>query len=484
MGDLFLYERISRRIMEQIRSGSYSIGERLPSVRQLSELFGVSINTVLQSYRQLEAEGYLEARPQSGFFVLTEGGRLPKPRLERLPLWPTELSLSEQFLQYMEPYTRPSLVRLGVAMPAPDILPIAKVLQTLNQVARRQPLEAWDYQHPNGHAMLLHHLARRSLAYDVGLMPEGIVVTNGCMEALSLALRCVSRPGDAIAVESPTYYGTLLLLEANERRLVEIPAGEGEGLCLETLEQVLAAGQVQACLLSTNAQNPLGYTLSIERKRQLVALSEKYQIPLIENDVWGETVYDVEQSLPAKAFDRQGMVLYCNSFSKVLIPGFRIGWAAPGRFLRRFRELKHLSNIASVSAPQIVLGRLLECGFYAQHIRELRAQLRLQVETTAQLVSESFPPGTRVSRPTGGCVLWIRLPQHLDTARLFEQAMAIGIHVFPGTVFSAGGMHRNYLRLNAGNPVSPVIKAAVRDLGALVSRMLLASEKSSAVEIS
>lgn len=477
LGDLFLYERISRHIIEQIRSGAYAIGERLPSVRQLSELFGVSVNTVIQSYRQLEAEGYLEARPQSGFFVLTEGDVMPEPDVERFPLLSVEVSLSEQVLQYMEPHARPDLVRFGIALPAPEILPVSKVLQTLTQVVRRQPLEAWDYLHPNGDTVLLHHLARRSLPYDVALTPEDIIITSGCMEALTLALRCVSRPGDAIAVESPTYYGTLLLLEAHERRAIEIPASAKEGICLEKLERVFAKEKVAACLLTTNAQNPLGFTMSVEHKRKLVALSEEYQIPLIENDTWGDTVYDAEQSLPAKAFDQQGLVIYCNSFSKVLIPGFRIGWAAPGRFHRRFLELKQLSTITSASAPQMVLGRFLESGMYAQHIRDLRVRLKQQVEETAQEVRSSFPPETRVSIPTGGCVLWIRLPEGIDSDRLFREAVEIGVHTFPGLVFSTGGMHRNYVRLNAGSPLTPAIKQAIHNLGELVSGMLASTKK-------
>src|SRR5690606_29988348 len=128
------------------------------------------------------------------------------------------------------------------------------------------------------------------------------------------------------------------------------------------------------------------------------ALARRYQIPLIENDVWGDTVYE-EGALPVKAFDEDGWVLYCNSFSKTLMPGLRIGWAAPGRFQRRFLELKQLSTITSTSLSQIVMGRLLESGFYAQHIRDLRRTLQQQVEATAREVRAAFPPGTRLTRP-------------------------------------------------------------------------------------
>lgn len=465
---LFLYERISRRLLEQIRSGVYGVGARLPSVRRMSELFGVSVNTVIQSYRKLEADGYLEVRPQSGFFVRTaEPDIFPEPDAARVPLLPVEVTLSEQVLRYMELHAREDLVRLGIALPSAAILPVQRVMQTLREVTRRQSLEAWDYLHPSGNQTLQQQLARRSLSHEVALTSEDIIVTSGCMEALTLALRCVSRPGDAIAVDSPSYYGTLLLLKAHDRRVVEIPTHSRDGVCLEALERVFREGKVVASLLSTNAQNPLGFTMSHDRKRALVDLSERYQMPLIENDVWGDTVYDSDAAVPAKAFDRDGLVIYCNSFSKTLIPGFRLGWAAPGRFQRRFRELKQLSTITSPSAFQLVMGRLLESGFYSQHLRELRTRLRRQIEETRQEVMRSFPRGTRITRPSGGCVLWVRLPGEVDADQLVERAVRVGAHVFPGSVFSVHAAHRNYLRINAGNPMTTTVRQALTNLGRL-----------------
>ncbi|MCC5959787.1 MAG: PLP-dependent aminotransferase family protein [Rhodobacteraceae bacterium] len=470
--ELFLYERISRRLLDQIRQGSYRVGERLPSVRRMSQLFGVSVNTVMQCYRHLEAEGFLEVRPQSGVFVCSDDvSELPPPIQQRFPLLPVEVSLSEQVLHYMEFHADPDLVRLGIALPGPDVQPVSRVLQTLRDVTRLQPLEAWDYMHPHGNDTFTHQLARRSLPYEVPVAQQDIIVTSGCMEALTLALRSVSRPGDAVAVESPTYYGTLLLLEAHERRVVEVPAHHRDGICLSTLEQVFSQGEVAACMVSTNAQNPLGFTMSVDRKRALVELSARYQVPLIENDIWGDTVYGEETALPAKAFDEEGLVIYCNSFSKTLIPGFRLGWAAPGRFHHRFLELKQLSTITSGSAPQMVMGRLLENGFYAQHLRDLRQVLRRQVSSTAARVRETFPDGTRVNQPSGGCVLWVELPEQVDATELFNRAIAAGIHVFPGDVFSAAGKHVNYLRINAGNPVTARVERALDRLGELACGM-------------
>ncbi len=469
--DRFLYERISRRLLEQIGAGSFAVGQKLPSVRRMSGLFQVSVNTVMQSYRHLEAEGYLEIRPQSGVYVRSADiHEMPEPDGSRYPLLPVELSLSEEVLHFMELHADREMVRLGIALPGPEVLPVDRVMQTIREVTRHHAMESWDYMHPNGHALFTHHLARRSLNYEVPVTAEDIIVTSGAMEALSLALRCVSKPGDAVAVESPTYYGALLLLETHQRRVVEIPTHPRHGISLSALEQVFAKGEVSACMVATNAQNPLGFTMSQERKRALVALSEKYAIPLIENDVWGDTVYE-DGALPAKAFDRAGLVIYCNSFSKSLMPGLRIGWAAAGRFQKRFRELKQLSTITSTSLSQIVMGRLLESGFYVQHLRELRVRLREQVADSAAEIVRHFPTGTRLTRPTGGCVLWLRLPGQVDTVELFRRAAEHGIHVFPGGVFSLDGKHADYLRINAGGPVTARVREALAWLGETATEM-------------
>jgi DNA-binding transcriptional MocR family regulator len=475
----FLYEHISERILELIQSSALRVGERVPSVRQLSERFGVSVNTVIQSYRQLEAEGYLEARPQSGFYVRAiELDGAPLAGYDRFPLLPVELSLSEQVFRYMSSHTKRHVADLGIALPSHRLMPISRMHRTLTELLREDPVAAWDYLPINGHRALLQQLARRTLTYEVPVAPEDVVITNGCTEALTLSVRAVSRPGEAIAVESPTYYNTLLMLEAHDRRVVAIPTHPTEGICLDSLEKVFERRSVAACLFSANAQNPLGFTLSRAAKQRIVELSARYGIPLIENDIWGDTVYDASQAVPAKAFDRQGLVLYCNSFSKSLAPGLRLGWSMPGRFRRRVQELKQLTTITPASISQLVVGQLLENGSFDLHLRELRKHLQQQVMETIAEIHRSFPAGTHVTRPSGGCVLWVQLPFAADSQKLFELARDADIHIFPGTVFSAQDDYRNYIRINAGNPLSPAIRQAIRSLGQLVRSMASSSPDS------
>lgn len=469
----FLYESVSEQLRHHIHQGNYRTGDKLPSVRELSRLFRVSINTILQCFRQLEADGLIYRNPRAGVFVSEQ-----LPRHQDHPvvtplfsLLPVEVSLSEEILSYMEPHVDQDTLKLGIAMPDPAIMPVSKVMHAFREVSRNQPDSAWQYIHPRGEERLVHQLARRSLNYPVPLSDSDIIATNGCMEAIELALRAVTRPGDTIAIETPTYYGALLALEVMGRRVLPVPTDPVTGIDLQGLERAFRQGQVAGCLVSANAQNPLGSVMPAERRETLASMAARHQVPIIENDIWGDSVFG-EPLPPIKAFDKDGMVLYCNSFSKTLMPGMRLGWVAPGRFFHRVMELKQVTSITTASLPQLVMGRLIESGFYHQHLRQLRLRLHEQVGDMSALIRQYFPTGTRITRPAGGCVLWVELPGGLDTSQLFSSALVQGIHIFPGRVFSPGPRHTNCLRINAGSPRSPRLELAVRKLGVLCHQQL------------
>ncbi len=467
----FLYETVSEQLREQILRRSYVQGEKLPSTRKLSLLFGVSINTILQCFRQLEAEGLVKASPRSGVFVTGPSRSRDMAEVTPLfPMLPVEVSLSERILEYMKPHIDHSVVPFGIALPAPEIMPVNQVAQAFRDVLRSAPQEAWGYTHPHGQERLTRQLARRSMNYPVPIAEQDIVVSNGCMEAMELALRAVTRRGDTVAIESPTYYGALLALEVMGRKALQIPTTMDSGVSLQALEQALRHGQVTACLFSTNAQNPLGFTMDDQKKQRLVKLLARHQVPMIENDIWGDTVYK-GSALPAKAFDEEGLVIYCNSFSKSLMPGLRIGWTVPGRFHRRVLELKQVSSITTATPPQMLMGRLLETGYYQRHLQTLRVSLENQTARSVTLVEEHFPPRTRVVPPTGGCVLWLSLPETVDAEELFHRALSQGIHIFPGTVFSPGRRHHNCIRINAGTPLTRPIEQSIAKLGELTRQL-------------
>ena len=324
-----------------------------------------------------------------------------------------------------------------------------------------------EYSFPPGHYELRRQVARHSMDWGGNLRPEEIVVTCGATEALHLCLRAVTQPGDLVAIESPMYFGTLLLLEHLKLRALEIPSDPRTGLSLDRLAAALKQHRVRACVASPNFSNPLGSLMPDEGKRELVRMLARRGIPLIEDDIYGDLHFGGTRPKAAKAFDTEGLVLLCSSFSKLLAPGYRIGWTAAGRFQAKVEMLKLTTTMSTPAFLQAAVAGFLETGGYDRHLRKMRAAFALQTEQMAAAVGEHFPPGTKVTRPAGGFVLWVQLPRGSDALRLHERALAEGISITPGPLFSARQGYRNYIRLSCGHPWSPRLAQALATLGRL-----------------
>jgi DNA-binding transcriptional MocR family regulator len=319
-----------------------------------------------------------------------------------------------------------------------------------------------------GSAQLRRQIAIRYRADGINVDEQDIVVTNGALEALHLCLASVARPGDRVVVESPCFYGALQALEWRGLRAVQVPTHPTEGVDLVALEHAVERHRPKACWLMTNFHNPLGSLMSRERKMDLVRLLAMHEVPLIEDDVYGELYFDAQRPLPAKAFDGAGLVMHCSSFSKSLAPGFRVGWTAPGRYARQVARNKMALSLSTSLPPQLALAEYLEHGGFDRHLRRLRARLVAQQAELADALARHFPPGTRATRPRGGYQLWVELPPGLDALKLHDQADPLGIGVAPGPIFSADRGFRNCLRLNYGHPWNEQIEGALATLGGLL----------------
>jgi DNA-binding transcriptional MocR family regulator len=291
------------------------------------------------------------------------------------------------------------------------------------------------------------------------------VVTNGALEALNLCLQAVAEPGDTVIVEAPTFYGALQALERHGLKALEVPTHPRTGVDLEAMETAIKRHRPKACWLMTQFQNPLGSLMPEEKKRQLVELLARHEIALIEDDVYGELYFGAARPVPAKAFDKHGLVLHCSSFSKCLAPGYRIGWASAGRYTQRVQRLKLSSTLSASGPAQGALAEYLEQGGYDRHLRRLRETLQAQQDLMANAIAREFPAGTRVTRPQGGFFLWLEMPAAVDALALHRQALARGISVAPGPIFSASGQFGNALRLNYGHPWDDGKADAIRVLG-------------------
>lgn len=469
------YEKLADDFAGLIASGMLRAGERLPSVRRLAQERRVSISTAVQALRQLEMRGLVEARPQSGFFVRARPQALIAAAMPAPPDAPVVVDLNQRLIGVLEANQRPGVAPLGAALPAPSLLPVAALHRRYASVARRFPrlLEGSSHTDIND-PQLVRQLVRRSLAWGGPLAPEEIVVTNSCTEALHLCLRAVTRPGDTVAVESPGYYVMLQLLESLGLKALEIPTEPETGIALPALDLATRDGKVAAVLLVPNASNPLGSVMPDASKKKLAQLMAARQVPVIEDDIYGDLCYAAQRPWPIKAFDTggkmSGNVMLCASFSKCLSPALRCGFVAAGKYRTAVGVQKMLVSGGTNPITQRVLAETLEAGAYERQVRGLRRRFEVQVEQTIAAVTRHFPPGTRIARPHGGFVLWVELPDGIDTARLWRKAIAENIAFVPGDLFSPSGLYRNCLRLNCGNPWSETIEAAVKRLGELAGR--------------
>ncbi|MCY1280830.1 HTH-type transcriptional regulator NorG [compost metagenome] len=322
-----------------------------------------------------------------------------------------------------------------------------------------------------------NHALRRQIAlrYMVGGLPlpiEELVICNGALEALNLCLQVVTRPGDLVAIEAPAFYASLQVLERLKLKAVEIPLHPRDGIDLQVLEDSLERLPIKACWFMSNFQNPLGASLSEDKKRQLAALLAKHQVPMIEDDVYAELYFGQHAPKPVKAYDNEGLVMHCSSFSKSLAPGYRVGWVAGGRFAGQIERLKLMTSISASVPAQAAIADYLQHGGYDRHLRKLRYALESQRNAMLAAVARHFPEETRVSRPEGGYFLWLEFPEQVDSLRLFQLALAQGISIAPGPIFSATRRFGHCARLNFGHPWSNSSEQAMETLGRIIRSLL------------
>lgn len=469
--DGLLYERIAGEITASIQRGALRPGDRLPSVRGLSVERGVSVATVLSAYDQLERVGLVERRARSGHFVRRRGPSAAEPRAARKASVPVSVrSVSDAVAALQRSMKDPSVIPLGAAYLSPELLPMDALNRLTASIAREVRLVGASYDAPPGMLSLRRQLARRSLDWGLSLGEDDFNITVGGTEAVSLALGTVTQPGDAVAVESPTYFGILQILEQLNLRAVEIPAHPRTGMDLDALADALRDGPIRAVVAVTTASNPLGAVMPDESKERLVRLLARYDIPLIEDDVYGDLVFDGTRPRPAYAFDREGRVLLCGSVSKTLAPGLRVGWVVAGRYEARVRRRQYALTLACPSLPQMAVAEFLATAAYDRHLRRLRASVAAQVARMRDAVIETFPEGTRISDPQGGFVMWVELPLGTRALEVCERALSLGIALAPGPMFSARGRFGNALRLSCGVPWSPALSRAIETVAELVAK--------------
>jgi len=463
----FVYEKVAARLETLIEKEVFRVGDRLPSVRELREQYGISISTALQVYSQLERRGLVESREKSGYFV--QFSRKDNTCLKQISTpdaIPRPVSIDEMVAEIRTSAKRKDLINLSMPVPPPELLPSAQLHTALLHTIREEKPEYLRYAINEGDPRFRRLIARSATRWGGTLEEDDVVITNGCMEALTLCLQAVGSPGDTIITESPTFYGVLQTIQYMNMKALEMPTDAESGLCIDKLADVLKSRRVAACLLVNSFNNPLGSCMPDDKKKDLVKLLARHEIPLIEDDIYGELYFGEHRPVPSKAYDKKGLVLHCSSFSKTLVPGFRLGWTFPGRFTEKIMRIKYMKSIAPNLLLQQAVAQYLENNRYERHLKKLRRHLSAQMMQTLKAISQYFPPDTYTTHPEGGMTLWLQLPGKVDSYQLYQQALKQGIHITPGIVFSTQKEKYNHcIRLSCAEPWSESKEQAIAWLG-------------------
>ena len=469
--ETFKYDQVSRYINELIEKGDLKPGDKAPSLRKLSKQLNVSIATITQSYVNLEDQGVLSAKPQSGFYVNDLASQINDiAKSTSAPCQARRVRFGELFEEVFRNANNPRITPFGTSNPSMDFMPVKSLTRATRSIISRYPQKSMDYLFPPGDRKLREQIADLYAQTHTRVSANDIIITSGATEALSISLRTVAKRGDIIAVESPTYFAVLRMIEQMGMLAVEIDTDPVTGLNLEALEEAFDTMDIKTVLASPNTSNPLGCQMPEDKKRELVNLMAERDIPLIEDDVYGSVYFGDKAPRPAKSYDLNNLVLSCSSFSKTLAPGHRVGWVVAGRYRKKFLQYKHAWSSATSSINQLALAEFLSSGQYERHLVRLRIAMREQVEKGRYMIARNFPEGTRVSHPHGGNVLWVEMPEGCDCIDIFNKALEHNISVTPGILFSATRRFRNYLRINCGFPWNEANVKALKTLGQIVGR--------------
>ena len=469
-----LYRKLADEMEDAIASGRLCAGSALPSLRQCAAQRNLSLNTVTAAYRRLENRGFIVAHPQSGFYVsngLAEPEFLIR-RISKKALGPVQEDL---MLTVLEAQRQPGNIDMAFAGPrGKRFYPGKQLAHLTSSVLRRNTDVVATYAMPPGSGLLRGEIARRSQRLGMNLPAESIVLVHGANEALHLALRAVTRVGDFVGIEAPSYFNLYPLLSALGLKAIEIPTHPQRGLDIDAVEKLFAENRIAALVAMPTVHNPLGCSMPVEAKRRLAKLLQQYEIPLVEDTVYAELQFREPLEPTVKAFDSDGWVVACGGFSKTLSPDYRLGWLEGGRFNETIQRLKFASSASESMLLSEAVGLYLRSGAYEHHLSRLRRLYLAQIGTVRGLIAQHFPEGTRATQPAGGFVLWVELPPQVDSLALFRAALANGIVIMPGQVYTEGPRYRHCLRLSCCQEIDDRFTEAIRILGELTRTLQLA----------
>lgn len=478
-----LYEQIETYLRQGILSGSLTADTRLPASRQLARDLGVNRITVENAYAELETDGLIYSRMGSGTYVLP-----PSPLLTLSkegpgapwPLWQQSIEFQDRATKYkpadvmLKRTTRhPHPINFDSGIGDAHLFPAEDFRKVLQTVMRRDGIAALDYGEPNGQGALRETIAHILASQGLQTQPENVLITAGSQQALSLISQLLLKPGDVILVESPTYSGALDLFRSLDFRVVGIPM-DGQGMKVEMLEKLLQQHHPKLIYTIPNFHNPTGTCLSSQRRHQLIILADRYNIPILEDDFVGDLRYEGRAQPALKALDPGGRVIYINTFSKILMPGLRVGFLiAEGPVYNALVNFKRVNDLATSTLVQRAVEAYVTVGRYQAHLRRSCQIFRKRRDAMLLAIRRYLPSEVRFDTPLGGLFIWLQLPENLSSEMLLPLALEEGVVFASGNEFfpdKLGG--RNWLRLNFVAQAPDQINEGIKRLGKAIKRLI------------
>jgi DNA-binding transcriptional MocR family regulator len=472
-----LYAELADRLKVQISRGLFSDGAALPSVRALMKSENVSLATVTSAFTLLRDQGLIINKPRRGNFavVVQPGG---PHTTAATSLARRSVSVQSTISALNGQKAKHNVVNLGAAVVSQEWVATAQIARAVRRVAALQPIQlAADIIPAPGLEMLRIKVAQLMARRGVAVGHEDIVITNGDATAMEAALRIVLPKGKAVAIEFPTYFGILQILERNSIEAVEIATDPNTGMNLDALNEALLKFDIGAIIVNPTFHNPTGFSMPSANKRRLVDIASGHGVPIIEDDVFGDLHFGTHRPPAVKSFDQTGNVLHCSSFSKIATPGWRMGWIVPGRWREAFIEDQLITSTGVSSLPQFALAEFLKGPSYLKHLDGLRALAARQSPVIRSMVLQHFPEGTKISKPAGGFLFWVECP-NIHVEEFVRLALIANVAVAPGTIFSASGSFNNVFRLSVGATMSPAIKSAISRLGEIATDLSFSESRS------
>ncbi|CAM2800019.1 PLP-dependent aminotransferase family protein [Chryseobacterium flavum] len=466
-----LYLKIANSVTEQIKSETLQFGDRLPSLRSAQKLYNVSLNTIKQAYMELESRSLVESRPKYGYYVSQSSQRkLALPSVAQMKHSEEENSPQDLFDKVFGTIAGTDVTQFALGIPGKSLLPVAKMKKCMIDVVKKKSDSGVNYESVQGSEQLRREIAKWSIVMEGKITEDDLVITSGAMNGVYNCLMAVTKPGDCVAVESPVYFGILQAIHLLGLKAVEIPTHPITGVDLDALKKVLP--KLSACCFVVNYNNPLGFQMPDENKKELVKMLTEYNVPLIEDDVYGNIYFGAGRPKPCKFYDEAGIVMWVGSVSKTLAPGFRTGWVAPGKFKEKIIRQKLVQTVSSPSLFSDVISDFLTHGRYDHHLRMFRKKLYANYLQIQKSVAEYFPDNTKISEPKGGFMLWLELDKRICTEDLYDIAFEQKINFAPGRMFSQYNQYQNCMRLNYALEWTDRVESDLEKLGKMIKNRI------------